>query len=84
MALVMWKHMEIWYDKPQKVVEIIDYISAVQKVRDAEEHDIQVLWDNNIDRIRKSAKYWVNMAQEPQWEIQKKWDENEKGWEKIN
>ena len=24
------------------------------------------------------------MAQEPQWEIQKKWAECEKGWEKIN
>jgi hypothetical protein len=55
------------------VVEIIDYISVVQKGRDVEEHDIQVLRDNIIDRIRKLVEYWVKMAQEPQREIQDKW-----------
>jgi hypothetical protein len=34
-----------------------------------EEHDIQVLRDNNIDQIRKAFEYWVKMAQEPQREI---------------
>jgi hypothetical protein len=43
-----------------------------------------VLRDSNIDQIRKAVKYWVKMAQEPQREIQKKWAECEKGWEKIN
>jgi hypothetical protein len=43
-----------------------------------------VLRDNNIDRIRKVAEYWVKMAQEPQQEIQEKWVDCEKRWEKIN
>jgi hypothetical protein len=43
-----------------------------------------VLRDNNIYQIREAAEYWVYMAQEPQREIQKKWVECEKGWEKIN
>jgi hypothetical protein len=51
--------MEIWYEKAHQVVEIIDYINVVQKGRDTEEHDIQVLRDNNIDHIRKSVEYWV-------------------------
>jgi hypothetical protein len=53
-------------------VERIDYISAVQKGRDIEEHDIRVLRDSSIDRIRKSVEDWVKMAQESQWEIQEK------------
>jgi len=67
------KDMEIWYKKAHQAVEKIDYINAVQKGRDVEEHDIWVLRDNNIDRIRNSAEYWVNMAQEPHQEIQEKW-----------
>jgi hypothetical protein len=40
MVLAMCKEMEIWYEKAHQEVEIIDYISEVQKGRDAEEHDI--------------------------------------------
>ena len=78
------KDMEIWYEKAHQVVERIDYISAVQKGWDIEEHDIRVLRDNNIDHIRKSAKYWVKMAQEPHQEIQEKWVDCERIWTKIN
>jgi hypothetical protein len=84
MALATCKDVERWYEKAHQAVERIDYINVVQKGRDAEEHDIRVLRDNNIDRIRKAAEYWVKMAQEPQWEIQEKWVECEKSWEKIN
>jgi hypothetical protein len=40
MALETCKYVEIWYEKAHQAVEIIDYINAVQKGRDAEEHDI--------------------------------------------
>jgi hypothetical protein len=69
MVLAICKDMERWYEKAHQVVERIDYISAVQKGRDAKEHNIQVLRDNNIDWIRKSVEYWVKMAQESQREI---------------
>jgi hypothetical protein len=61
MVLVTCKYIERWYEKALQVVEKIDYISAVQKDRDTEEHDLRVLRDNNIDHIRKSAEYinWV-------------------------
>jgi hypothetical protein len=84
MALKTCKYVETWYKKANQMVEIIDYISVVQKGRDAEDHDIQVLRENNIDRIRKSVEYWVKMAQEPQQEIQEKGDDCEKNWVKIN
>jgi hypothetical protein len=84
MVLAMCKDMEILYEKAQQVVERIDYISVVKKGRDAEEHDIRVLRDNNIDCIMKSAEYWVKMAQEPQREIQEKWADFEMNWTKIN
>jgi hypothetical protein len=64
--------MEICYEKAHQAVERIDYINTVQKGRDVEEKGIWVLRDNNIDRIRKSVEYSVNMAQEPQWESQEK------------
>jgi hypothetical protein len=38
MALATCKDVERWYEKSYQVVERIDYISAVQKGRDAEEH----------------------------------------------
>jgi len=57
MALETCKDVERWYEKANKVVEMIDYISAVQKCWDAEEHDIRVLRDNNIDQIRKEGEY---------------------------
>ena len=57
--------MERWYEKTHLEVEIIDYISAVQRGRDTEENEIRVLRDNNIDHIRKSTEHWVKMAQEP-------------------
>ena len=66
------KDMERWYEKAHQAVERIDYINSVQKGWDAEEHDIQVLRDNNIDQIRKVVEYWVKMAQEPQREIKEK------------
>jgi hypothetical protein len=75
MALETYKDVETWYEKSYQVVEIIDYISVVQKGQDAEEHGIQVLRDSSISQIKKATEYWVSMAQEPQWEIQKKWVE---------
>jgi hypothetical protein len=65
-------------------VERIDYINAVQKGRDAEEHDIRVLRDNNIYWISKVVEYWVKMAQEPQQEIQEKWVDCKRSWVNIN
>jgi hypothetical protein len=73
MALATCKYMERWYGKAQQDVEIIDYINMVQKGRDVEEHGIQVLRESNIDRIRKSAEYWVKMSREPHRDIQEKW-----------
>jgi hypothetical protein len=64
--------MEMWYEKPHQAVERMDYISAVKKGRDAEEHNIRVLRESNIDHIKKSTEYWVKMAQEPHREIQEK------------
>jgi hypothetical protein len=57
--------MEIWYEKSHQAVERVDYINVVQKGRYVEEHDIQVLRDNNIDCIRKSVEYWVKIVEEP-------------------
>jgi hypothetical protein len=73
MALVTCKDMKIWYEKEHQDMERIDYIIMIQQGQDAEEHDIQVLRDNNIDRIKKSNKYWVKMAQETHKETQEKW-----------
>jgi hypothetical protein len=84
MELATYKDVERWYEKAHQVVERIDYIIAVQKGRDAEEHDVQVLRDNNIDRIRKADEYSMKMAQEPQREIQEKWVDCEMSWVKIN
>jgi hypothetical protein len=84
MELATYKDIKRWYEKAHQVVEIIDYISEVQKDRDIEEHDIWVLRNNNIDQIIKVAKYWVKMAQEPQQDIQEKWADCKKSREKIN
>jgi hypothetical protein len=84
MVLVTCKDVEIWYEKAHQEVERIDYINMVQKGRYIEENHIRVLMDNNIDQIRKADKYWVKMAQEPQWEIQEKWIDCERSWVNIN
>jgi hypothetical protein len=76
--------MEIWYEKAHQVMETIYYINVVQQVRDAEEHDIRLLRDISIDRIKKSVEYWVKMAQEPHTEIQEKWVDYKRSWTKIN
>jgi hypothetical protein len=65
MALATYKDVQRWYEKSHQEVERIDYINMIQKGRDAKEHDIQVMRDSSIDRIRKAAKYWVKMAHEP-------------------
>jgi hypothetical protein len=80
MELATLKDMERWYKKAHQAMERIDYISTVQQGRDVEEHDIRVLMESNIDRIRKSIEYWVKMAQQPHREIQAKWDKCEKRW----
>jgi hypothetical protein len=48
MALATYKDVERWYEKAHQSVEGIDYINAVQKGRDVEEHDIRVLRDKSI------------------------------------
>jgi hypothetical protein len=62
----------------QQVVERVDYIGVVQQGWDTEESDIQVLKESNLDRIRKSTKYWEKMTREPHREIQEKWAKCEK------
>jgi hypothetical protein len=84
MALATCKDMERWYEKVQQAVERVDYIGAVQQGRDKEEHDIRVLNESSLDRIRKSVEYWEKMAREPHREIQEKWAKCEKNWIKIN
>jgi hypothetical protein len=62
MEMTTCKDVERWYEKTYQIVEIIDYISIVQKDRDVEELGIQVLRDRNISRMRKAFKQWVIMA----------------------
>jgi hypothetical protein len=57
MALTTCKDTKRWYEKAHQAVEIIDYISVVQKGRDVEDHNIRVLRDINIDQIRKVVEY---------------------------
>jgi hemerythrin len=62
MVLAMCKDMERWYEKEQQVMERVDYINAVQQGRDIEEHDILVLKESSLDRIKKSVnigKKWL-------------------------
>jgi hypothetical protein len=84
MGLETCKDMQRWYEKAHQALEWIDYINEVQKGQDTEEHGIRVLMDNNIARIRKAVEHWVSMVQEPQQKMQKRWEECEKSWEKIN
>jgi len=65
-------------------VERVYYIGAIQQVQDIEEHDIRVLKERSLDRIRKSAEYSEKMAWEPHREIQEKWAKCDKNWIKIN
>jgi hypothetical protein len=65
--------MERRYEKVQQAVERTEYINTVQKGRDVEEHDIQVLMESSVNCIRKSTEYWVKMSREPHREIQEKW-----------
>jgi hypothetical protein len=83
MAFAMCKDMERWYEKEKQVVERVDYISSIQQGSDTEEHDIQVLKERSLDRIRKSGEYWEKISQEPHHEIQEKWAKCEKTWIKI-
>jgi hypothetical protein len=57
--------MDRWYEKEHQAVERIDYNNAFQQGRDAEENNIWLLRESNIDRIKKSNEYWVKMAEEP-------------------
>jgi hypothetical protein len=84
MGLETCKYVQRWYEKAHQALELIDYINAVQKGRDLEEHDIQVLMDNNIFQIREATEYWVSMVQKPKQKIHERWGECEKIWEKIN
>jgi hypothetical protein len=84
MGLETYKCMQRWYEKAHQALERIDYINKVQKGQDTEEHGIRVLMDNNIAQIRKEVEYWVSMVQEPQQKMQKRWEECEKSWDKIN
>jgi hypothetical protein len=84
MELAMFKDMERWYEKEQKFMERVDYNNVVQQGRDTEEHDIQVLKESILDRIKKLVEYWVKMAWEPHREIQEKWAKCKKSWININ
>jgi hypothetical protein len=84
MALATCKDMERWYEKAQQDVERIEYIGAVQQGRDKEEHDIRVLSESSLDRIKRSVEYWEKMSREPHQEIQGKWAKCERHWMKIN
>jgi hypothetical protein len=57
MGLENYKYVKRWYEKAHQALEWIDYISATQKVRDSEEHDIQVLMDRSISQIRNEIEY---------------------------
>jgi uncharacterized protein YaeQ len=57
MELATCRDVEMWYEKSHQKVERIDFISAVQKGQDVEEHDIQVLRDSSINHIMKVVEY---------------------------
>jgi hypothetical protein len=57
MGMAACKDMQRWYEKAHHSLDRIDYISVVQKGQDSKEHDIRVLMDNIISRIRKVVEY---------------------------
>jgi hypothetical protein len=70
--------------KRRRDAQKIDYIGAVQQGRDKEEHNIQVLSESSLDRIKRSIEYWDKMSQEPHREIQDNRAKCEKHWGKIS
>jgi hypothetical protein len=84
MALTKCKEMEQWYERAQQVVEILEYIEAVQEGRDKEKHGIEMIGKSSLNRMKRSTEYWAKMSQEPHREIQEQWTRCKKHWDKIN
>jgi hypothetical protein len=84
MALAACKEMERWHERAQQAVERLEYIEAVQQGREKEEHGIQLLNKNSLDRIKRSTEYWTKMSRDPHREIQEQYAKCQKHWDKIN
>ena len=70
MALVTCKEMERWYEKAQKVVERLEFIEAIQKGWEKEDHNIRLVSKSSLNRMKWSAEYWAKMSRIPREEIQ--------------
>jgi hypothetical protein len=66
------------------VVEILEYIEAVQQGREKKEHGIQTVGKSSLNRMKISIKYWASISRDPHREIQEKWTKCKKHWDKIN
>jgi hypothetical protein len=51
MELATCKEMERWYEKAQQVVERLEYIEAIQKGREKEDHDIQLVSKSSLNPV---------------------------------
>jgi hypothetical protein len=52
MALTSCKEMERWYEKAQRVVERLAFIEAIQKGREKEYHNIQLVSKSSLNRMK--------------------------------
>jgi hypothetical protein len=84
MDLTACNDMERWHERAQQAVERLEYIEEVQQGREKEEHGIQLLNKNSLDRIKRSTEYWTKMSWDPHREIQEQYAKCQKHWEKIN
>ena len=66
------------------MVERIEYIEAVQRGQEKEEHGIQVVVKSSLNRMKRSVEYWAKMSRDPHKEIQGQWTRCQKHWDKIN
>jgi hypothetical protein len=65
MAFTTCKEMERWYEKAQQAVERLEYIEAVQRGREKEEHGIQLVGKSSLNRMKRSIEYWAKMSRRP-------------------
>jgi hypothetical protein len=65
-------------------VETLEFIEAVQKGREKEDHDIRLVSKISLNHMKRSAEYWAKMSRISHEEIQEQWARCQKHWDKIN
>jgi hypothetical protein len=62
----------------------VEFLQEVQREKGVEDHNIEILSDEQLPQMYSTAKHWESIVEELKEKVEEEWEQCNRAWEKVN